>query len=68
MLMVATPVVAVVVMISPAVTVRAAHAAGKDLGYLHAVPPLLPGRLVLRPYEGVIASGCRNVSIRLQTV
>jgi hypothetical protein len=38
-----------VVMISPAVAVRAAHAAGKDLGYLHAVPPLLPGRLLLRP-------------------
>jgi hypothetical protein len=39
MLVVATPIVAVVVMISPAATVRAAHAAGKDLGYLHAVPP-----------------------------
>jgi hypothetical protein len=62
MLVVAMAVVAVVVVISPVVAVSVGHAAGKDLGYLHAVPPLLPGRLCCVP-KGVIAPGCRNVSI-----
>jgi hypothetical protein len=47
MLVVATPVI--VVMISPVVVVRAAHAAGKDLEYLHAAPPYVPGTALLRP-------------------
>jgi hypothetical protein len=69
MLVVATPVVAVVavvVTISPAVAIGAAHAAGKNLGYLHAVPPSLPGRLYVP--EGVIASDYQKVSIRLRIV
>ena len=49
MLVVATPVVVVVVIISPVVVVRAAHAAGKDLEYLHAAPPYVPGTALLRP-------------------
>jgi hypothetical protein len=67
MLVVATPVVVVVVMISPVVVVHAAHAAGKDLEYLHAAPPLFPGRLCCVP-KGVIAPGYKKVSIGLRII
>jgi hypothetical protein len=67
MLVVATPVVVVVVMISPVVVVHAAHAAGKDLEYLHAAPPYVPGTALCVP-KGVIAPGYQKVSIGLRIV
>ena len=63
--LVATPLVAVVVMISPAVAVSVGHAAGEDVGYLHAVSSLVGWDGLLRPMGGIalgyrkVSSGCR---------